>query len=468
MAEKSVNDLPRELRPLFTKGSEALARDNYDYAIELFTQILAREPAIFDVRKALREAQLRKTGGRSGFFKKMLSNAGSSPLIAKGQLALRKDPAEALQVAEQILSSDPHNSPAHRLAVEAATAMGLIRTAVLSLEVLVSDSPKDRDVAIKFADALADTGEVVRAEKILADLSALFPTDQDLSLALKNISARKTMQKGGYEEVVERKGTFREILKDKEEAISLEQENRQVKAEDVTERLIKDYEARLQTDPNNLKLLRNMAELLTQKKQFERALSYYERIKASEGGTDPTLDRSIAEARGRQFDHQIAQLDPTAPDFPEQTAKLQADKQAFQLAECQKRAERFPTDLAIRFELGQLYYHAGKINEAIAEFQKARGNPHRKTAALNYLGQCFARKNMNDMAARTFEDALKEKLVFDDEKKEITYNLGSVLEKAGRLAEAVKHFESIFEHDINYRDVEKKVSDYHNRQGGAA
>ena len=54
------------------------------------------------------------------------------------------------------------------------------------------------------------------------------------------------------------------------------------------------------------------------------------------------------------------------------------------------------------------------------------------------------------------------------EKKEITYNLGSVLEKAGRPAEAVKHFESIFEHDINYRDVEKKVSDYHNRQGGAA
>src|SRR5207248_554641 len=130
------------------------------------------------------------------FFKKMLSNAGSSPLLAKGQLALRKDAAEALQVAEQILSSDPHNSSAHRLVVEAATALGLTKTAVLSLEVLVSNSPKDRDIAIQFANALADTGEVVRGEKILADLSAMFPTDQDLSLALKNISARKTMEKG--------------------------------------------------------------------------------------------------------------------------------------------------------------------------------------------------------------------------------------------------------------------------------
>src|SRR5438445_3456566 len=136
--EKSLSDLSRELRPLFTKGSDALARDNFDYAIELFSQILARDPAIFDVRKALREAQLRKAGGKSGFFKKMLSNAGSSPLVAKGQLALRNHPAEALQVAEQILNSDPHNSAAHRLIVEAATALQLTKTAVLSLEGLLS------------------------------------------------------------------------------------------------------------------------------------------------------------------------------------------------------------------------------------------------------------------------------------------------------------------------------------------
>jgi len=466
MAEKSLNELSRELRPLFTKGSDALARDNFDYAIELFCQILAREPAIFDVRKALREAQLRKAGGRSGFFKKMLSSAGSSPLLAKGQLAIRKDPAEALQVAEQILSNDAHNSGAHKLVVEAATALGLTRTAVLSLEVLMSNSPKDRDVAIQFANALADTGEVVRAEQILADLSAMFPQDQDLSLALKNISARKTMQKGGYEEVAERGGTFRDILKDKEEAASLEQEKRQVKAEDVTERLLKEYEERLKTEPNNLKLLRSMAELLTQKKQFERALSYYDRIKSTEGGNDPTLDRAIAETKLRQFDQQISQLDPTAPDFPEQTAKLQAEKQFYQLAECEKRAERFPTDLQIRFELGQLYFHAGKTGEAIAEFQKARGNPHRKTAALNYLGQCFARRNMNEMAVRTFEDALKEKLVFDDEKKEITYNLASVFEKAGKPNEAIKHYETIYANDIKYRDVEKKVNDFYNSQQG--
>ena len=57
MAEKSLNDLPRELRSLLTKGNDAVQRENYDYAIDLFNQVLAREPGQFEIRKALRLAQ---------------------------------------------------------------------------------------------------------------------------------------------------------------------------------------------------------------------------------------------------------------------------------------------------------------------------------------------------------------------------------------------------------------------------
>ena len=57
MAEKGVNEIPRDLRPLFTKGNDALARENFDYAINLYHQVLAREPAVVDCRKALRKAQ---------------------------------------------------------------------------------------------------------------------------------------------------------------------------------------------------------------------------------------------------------------------------------------------------------------------------------------------------------------------------------------------------------------------------
>jgi tetratricopeptide (TPR) repeat protein len=461
MAEKSLNNLQRDVRVLFTRGQDALQRDNFDYAINLFNQVLVREPGLFECRKLLRAAQLRKAGSGGGFFKKVLSSASSSPHIAKGQIALRDNPTEALHIAEQVLNTDPQNSAAHRLIVKAATTLEMPQTAVLSLEILFRNSPKDKEVAIQFANALAETGDPRRGEEILAGLHDAYPDDNDVHQALKDLSARKTLDEGGYDALADGTGSYRDILKDKEEARSLEQQNRVEKSEDVTERLIKEYEGRLVTESNNLKLVRSLAELYAQKKSFDTALSYYDRLKQSDLGNDASLDRAIAETVGKKIDWQISQLDATAPDHAERVAVLQTEKQAYQITECQKRVERFPTDLQIRFEMGQLYFQAEKIGEAIAEFQKAQNNPHRRVAAMNYLAQCFAKRKMFDMAARRLQEAIKEKPVLDEEKKELIYNLGCVFESMEKKEEAIEQFKIIYEEDINYKDVAAKVDRYY-------
>jgi tetratricopeptide (TPR) repeat protein len=461
MAEKSLNDLPRDLRVLYTRGSDALQRDNFDYAIDLFNQVLAREPGLHECRKALRTAQLRKAGGGGGFFKRVLSSASSSPMIAKGEIALRKDPADALQVAEQILNGDPNNSAAHRLVVKAAMALEMPRTAVMSLEILFKNSPNDKEIAMQLANGLAEIGEVKRGEKILADLYRNFPTDNELAQALKNMSAKQTMDEGGYDALADGSGSYRDILKDKEEAVSLEQQARVQKSEDVAERLIREYETRLKTEPSNLKLIRSLAELYAQKKQFDRALSYYDQLKNSDLGNDATLEKAVSDTIARRIDYQISQLDPSAPDAAEAQARLEAEKQASQIASCQKRLERFPNDLQIRFEMGQLYFQAGKINEAIGELQKAQNNPHRRVAAMNYLAQCFAKRKMYDMAARTLQNAIKEKLVLDDEKKELIYNLGTVFESMDKKNDAIEQFKIIYEVDIGYKDVAAKIDKFY-------
>jgi tetratricopeptide (TPR) repeat protein len=464
MAEKSTNELPRDVRVLFTKGHEALQRDNLDYAIDLFNQVLKREPGLHECRKELRTAQLYKASKGSGIFKKFLSSASATPLIGKGQVALRKNPAEALSIAEQILNGDPMNSAAHRIIVDAAEALEMPHTAVLSLEILFKNSPKDKDVAIKLANALALVGDVQKGERILAELSRTLPGDNDVAQALKDLSARKTLDEGGYEALADGSGSYRDILKNKEEAVSLEQENRVEKADDVTNRLIKEYETRLQGEPSNLKLIRNLAELFAQKKQFDRALEYYQRLKSSDLANDASLDSAISETVAKKIEYQITQLDADAPDHAEKVAELQAEKQAYLLTECQRRVERFPMDLQIRFEMGQLYFQAGKISEAIVEFQKAQANPHRKIASMNFLAQCFARRKMYDLAARRLQEAIKEKLVFDDEKKELLYNLGSVLESMNKKEEAIEQFKLIYEVDSSYKDVAAKVEGYYGGQ----
>jgi tetratricopeptide (TPR) repeat protein len=465
MAEKNLNEIVHNARSLFTRGMEALAHDNFDYAITLLNQVLETEPGFFECRKALRDAQFGKAGGGgSGFFKKMWSGAGNSPQVAKAKMALNKNPAEAMAIAEQILNGDPNSSAAHRIIVDAGNALDLPRTVAMSYETLAKNSPKDKALIIEYAHAVSAIGEGSRAEKIIMDLMREMPGDGDLRDALKDLSARKTMDEGGYGALEGGGGSYRDILKDKKEAVSLEQEKRVQKSEDVTERLIGEYEERLPNEPTNFKLVRSLAELYTQKKQFDRALELYEQVKKSDMGNDPSLDQSIAGTVVRKFDFQLEQLNPFDPEHAAEVEKLKADKLAYQVAECQKRVEKYPTDLAIRYEMGALYFQTGKISEAIGELQKAKGNPYKRLAAMSLLAQCFAKRKMFDLAARTLQDAIKEKTVFDDEKKDLIYNLGAVLESMGKKEEAIEQFKQIYEMDAGYKDVSAKVEAFYSGQ----
>jgi tetratricopeptide (TPR) repeat protein len=121
------------------------------------------------------------------------------------------------------------------------------------------------------------------------------PHDADVAQALKDLSARTTLSEGGYDALASGEGSYRDILKNEKEAVSLEQEKRVQQTEDTAEKLIREYETRLKAESANLKLIRSLAELYTQKKQFERALECYDKIKATDAGSsDPGLDSAIA------------------------------------------------------------------------------------------------------------------------------------------------------------------------------
>ncbi len=461
MPEKSAHEIPRNWREQYEKGKMALTRQNWDYAVSLLGQVLQNEPGFYDCREALRAAQFKRAGSGTGFFKKAFGAVSNSPLLAKAQLAMRNNPLEALSVAEQILNNDPGNSTAHKLVAEASLGLDFPRTAILSLEILFKNAPQDRDVAMKLAATLVKAGFTQRAETLYSQLAQAFPDDQEVVQALKDFSASKTMQEGGYDALADGSGSYRDVIRDKEQAAKLEQEQRVVKSGEVADGLIEEYRARLEKEPDNLKLLRSLAELHAEKGEFDIALECYQRIAESGMGKDPSLEKAMADLQLRRYDQAIRQLDRQDPQQAEALAKLEADRRDFQISECRRRVESYPTDLQFRFELGELYFQAGRINEAIQELQKAVSNPHRRNQAMFLLGQCFFKKRMYDLAARTYEGALKEKLVFDEEKKELHYALGCALEMMGRKEDAVEQFKRIYETDIGFRDVAARVDAYY-------
>jgi len=463
MAEKTLVEIPVAQRELFDKGLAALQKNNLDYAVTLFVQVLKVEPAFYQCREALRAAQHKRAGNRGGgLFKKLL---GSANTLTAGRLALRTDPLEAIQIAEEALNQDPSNMQAHDLLADAALQAHLPKTALLSLEVAFKANPSDRKLAEKLVEAHTQLGNRARAERLLRDLLAGDPGNPALNERLKNLLALRTLSEGGYEQLSSGTGSYRDVLRDKEQAKSLEQEHREVKDIDVVDRLLAEQETLLKADPENPRILRTLADLHLKRGDFDRAIERFERILSVTGLNDPLLLQCIRDARLAQFGEAEKRLDPTTDDGRQALEALRQRRSDFLLEDTKRRAEANPTDLLVRFELGELHFKAGRMGEAIAELQKAQNNPNRRIAAMGLLARAFLHRGMNDMAARKLQEALKEKPIFDDEAKDLTYHLGIVLEKMNRPQEAIEQFKLIYEQDIAYRDVMARVDQYYASQG---
>jgi len=465
MPEKGINEVPRALREQYEKGVAATQRNNLDYALSILTAILKQEPAFFPAREALRDAQFRKVPERRGFLKRMVRSAGSSPQLAKAQIELRNHPEQALHTAEQLLNSDPHSVAAHKIVAAAATALDLPKTALFSLQVAFKTSP-DKDTALKLSEALAEAGQVDRADAVLTDLAKTFPNDPEIGQALKDLSARRTLREGGYAALEGGGGSYRDVLRDKAGTAARGRQDREITSVESALGVIQEHEAQLAREPENQRLRRALAELYTQQRQYDRALELYQQIIEKEGMAEPSIQKAITATMLRRFDDQLAALDPEAPESTTQRERLVAERQACETDRMRQLVDQYPQDLVLRFELGEVLFRQERITDAIQEFQKAQNNPHKRVAALFYLGQCFARRGIRDVAARTLETAIREKPVFDDEKKELIYALADVLEAMDRKAEAMDQLKLIYEVDIGYRDVAARVDTFYTQQSG--
>ncbi|MDB4746117.1 tetratricopeptide repeat protein [Verrucomicrobia bacterium] len=461
MLETKANALPPQLREQYEKAKQAFDRKNLDYAVTLLENVLKLEPSCYDARQVLRATQVKRHDGKQGFFKKMLGTASSSSGLAKAQIALRTNPSEAMHLLEPIISNDPNSVLAHKTLAQAAMICEFPKTAVLSLEIAYRIQKNDKETALRLADALIAAGNPKRAEDILSDLVSEIPSDPELNQALKNATAKRSLGEGGYEKIAGGTGSYRDILRDEKEAVRLEDENRGTKGESSVDRLAAEYEAEREANPNDQKPLRKLADLYREAKDLDKALPLYQQLADSDHGTDSELHVILSDLKLAQFDQQAASIDPASDTYEAEYQEFQSQKAAFRFKNCLTLVERFPTDLKLRLELGEHYLEQGKVTEAIKELQRAQANTNVKPRAQKLLADCFCKRGMLDLAERTLQSAIKDKTVFDDEKKDLVYSLGSVLEQSGKPTEAIEQFKLIYEVDIDFKDVGDKVDQYY-------
>ena len=457
MAIKTEKELSANTRGLWLKAMTAVELRNYGYAISLLQTVLKETPEFLEGRKVLRKAAIANTKGKKSMF------GGFSAQGLKGAQLLKKDPAAALELAEKMLETDPHGAAGNHLLKDAATALGLSETAVFALQTIADGDTKDTKALHELGDLLYKLGEAEKAVNVYNKILEINPSDLVAVKRAKDSAAANTMKSGGWETAKD----YRDLIKNKEEAISLEQKNRVVKSDEMIVQQLAELHKQAESEPQNVDLARRIAGLYEQQADLENSIAWYQYASDLSKGSDNWLLRKVSDLQLKQVENGIKEREEwlaVAGEEHEESARIRGELEALKkqkdenlINEARKRVERNPTDLQFRFELGEQLMNAGDFTAAIPELQKARNNPNVRLKAMNLLGQCYVGKGMLDLAVKTFTDAASEILEMDATKKDILYKLGLAYAQLGQTEKALDCFKQIYEVDYGYLDVAQRV-----------
>src|SRR5216110_3639462 len=219
MAVKTEKELSEAQRNLWLKAVAAVELRNLGYAISLLQEILKQEPQFLTGRQLLRRTEVTKNkSAKRSFF-----NISTAPIaVMKAQREIKKDPKRAVELLEKVLEEEPYNRQANLVLKEAALAAGWPEIGVFALRTLLEENPRDVKVLHQLGRLHHELGENERAVEIYNQITDINPLDAEALRLGKDASARASMTTGGWTQAV----SYRDLIKDKEIAVSLEQQSR--------------------------------------------------------------------------------------------------------------------------------------------------------------------------------------------------------------------------------------------------
>jgi tetratricopeptide (TPR) repeat protein len=460
MAIKTEKELSETQRSHWLKAVAAIELRNFDYAISLLQGVLKQEPEFLTGRQLLRRTEVTK----SKSAKKSFFNISTAPIaVMKAQREIKKDPKRAVEMLEKILEKEPYNRQANLALKEAAVAAAWPEIGVFALRTLLEENPRDVKVLHELGRLHHELGESDREVEVYNQITEINPLDAEALRLGKDASARASMTTGGWTQAV----SYRDLIKDKEMAVSLEQQSRMRLTGESLDKQIAETYALQQADPRNIDLARRLGALNEQKDDIAAAIGWYQYAADLTKGTDAGLIRKVSDLKTKSLEREIAAheefLSTHGADHEwsaKRTEELKVAKRKraeILVEDARKRMARNPTDLQLRFELGEHLVNAGRFREALPELQRARQNPNARLKAMNLLGRCYSDLGMLDLATKQLEEASREISAMDTMKKEIVYNLGLVYERMGESEKSLSCMKQIYEADYGYKDVATRV-----------
>ncbi len=447
---------------LTEKAREAVQRRNYEYSIDLFQQALALNPDDVDSRRDLRAVATR-----------FVKEKGISPSSAwikgfgaalKVLLASKSNAEKSMIECEKFLKFDPGNVWMLTKLGSAAMQQGYHGTAVQVFDEIHNSHPDNVENLRNLGGAQEAKGDINSAIKTCEMILKVQPNDHEASQTMKNLSATQTSQvfeigaKEGSQSIVKDSKAHDQHELDQHEIRTTEQRGKALAF--AQEKL-----AQVNTDdPRHLATFHaNIGDLwLMVEPDFAQAEAAYKKAQELQP-TDNTYVFKLDDLNITRYDVSLKSLAAKLKAAPADAAakaehqKLRAQRNQFRMKSFEHRVKVRPMDLAVAYVLGSIYFEMQKLEEAIGQFQRTVNDPARRKNSLLNLGICFSRKQQFELAAKQFSQGLSEIEIMNEMKKILLYHLGDTLEKMDKKDEAIKTFTQLYEADINFKDVTKRL-----------
>ncbi|HEX5273181.1 MAG TPA: tetratricopeptide repeat protein [Gemmataceae bacterium] len=473
----------------FERANQVIATGNFDYGIGLLLSCCKLDPANLIYRQALRRTE--KTKFKNNLRGSWHARLSSLPLRTKLTAALRaRSYVKVLELGEQILTRNPWDTGAQVSMGEAADALGLLDLAVWTLEQARHKNPRDAAVNRFLARLYEKRGNFAQAIALWELVRRADPTDVEAQGKSKDLAASETIARGRYEDVAAKSGEVEGVAPDEGTATRARVptprtgEVKAVRGKQPTPspdappsvpsaergaREAAQVRARIETDPTNANAHLQLAALYRKNGQIDQARAT---LQAALGPTANAFEvaAELADLEIEVFRRDLVLTEekqraaPQDEELRQIRLRLMREINSRELELYRRKADRFPTEMAHRLELGVRLLRAGQVDEAIRELQAARSDPRQHWRSLLYLAYCFKTRNNWRLAKRNFEECLQHLPPGEGAtRKEVLFQLAQGSAEAGDLSAAVELAHELANLDFAYKDIGRLLDEWQAR-----
>lgn len=445
-----------DLSKHLARAKQSFDKGGCDMALEILGECVDVDPTNLDIYKLLIPVAKRKAkerSGKSSFFSmggmKMPAFSTdphkqfSSAIKQLGKTGDTKAIAEAMEAAVKLSSSIRGMTEVAIFLGEEFRATGMFSDKVLfQLGHLYYERNK--------ASGGKDVDALDRAIKTMGELERAKPDHPEAGRTVKNWMAQKAFKTRGAAQGAD----YRSQVADSDAARRQEMVNRIIRTEADAREVLSYVDDDLKKNPADKFLWTKKGDIHARIKENDQARAAFQQALAIDAH-DFTVTMKLGDLRMAEQRDKVAALTAGTPEH----AAARKQLIEVEVAEYRVRVERQPTDMGHRFQLGLRLVQAGDVDGATGEFQRTVNDPKYKKHSHSYLGHCFTKKNLLDLAIQQYKLFLP--LVEDsqsDEAKNGRYQLARLYEDRGNTAEAINEYERLIAVDLRFKDAEARLS----------